>query len=84
MKDNKENHGCCCEKNGAAKIGKESDSAQEHCNCGDSRAARENAAADTKKTRTHAAALKIRGTPKGTAAAKAPTNLADAANPKAG
>ena len=48
------------------------------------RAARENAAAVTKKTRTHAAARKIRETPKGTAAAKAPTNLADAANPKAG
>ncbi len=47
------------------------------------RAARENAAAVTKKTRTHAAVRKIRGTPKGTAA-KAPTNLADAANPKAG
>ena len=82
MKDNKENHGCCCEKNGAAKIGKESDSAPERCNCGDSESG--SAAADTKKTRTHAAVRKIRDTPKGTAAAKAPTNLADAANPKAG
>lgn len=48
------------------------------------RAARENAAAGTKKARTHATARKIRETPQGTAAAKAPTNLADAANPKAG
>lgn len=47
-------------------------------------AARRLVVADTKKTRTHAAALKIRDTPKGTAAAKAPTSLADAANPKAG
>lgn len=47
------------------------------------RAARENAAAVTKKTRTHATARKIRETPQGTAAAKAPASLAGAANPKA-
>ena len=47
-------------------------------------AARRLVVAGTKKTRTHATARKIRDTPKGTAAAKAPTNLADAANPKAG
>lgn len=36
MKDEKENLNCCCGKDGAAKSERESDSAPEHCNCGDS------------------------------------------------
>lgn len=46
-------------------------------------AARRLVVAGTKKTRTHATARKIRETPQGTAAAKAPASLAGAANPKA-
>lgn len=36
MKGEKENLNCCCGKDGAARSERESDSAPEHCNCGDS------------------------------------------------